>query len=89
MQIRHADGTIGEYDHLRHNGVVVKAGDPVKAGDLLGYSGNTGYSQSQHLHFMVFRAVDGLTRETFPIRFLIAGQRSTVEPVEGNSYTVP
>lgn len=89
VYVQHADGTIGEYDHLRYNGPAVKPGDRVKAGDLLGYSGNTGYSQGPHLHFYVYRAVDGHKRESFPIRFAVKGSSHPVEPVQGEAYTAP
>lgn len=37
------------YNHLSKN--VVKAGDRVKAGDLIGYSGETGNTFGAHLHY--------------------------------------
>lgn len=86
--IRHPDGTYGEYVHLRQGGVRVQPGQTVKARELLGYSGNSGYTQGPHLHFAVFRAVDGSQRETFPIRFR-AREGASVEPREGESYTAP
>ena len=89
VQVQHDDGTIGEYDHLRYNGAAVNPGDMVHAGDLVGYSGNTGYSQGPHLHFYVYRAVDGFKRESFPIRFAVAGSEEAVEPVQGQVYRAP
>ncbi|MDZ4725464.1 MAG: M23 family metallopeptidase [Leptospira sp.] len=53
VSILHDDGTIGNYVHLDFNGVVVKLGDKISVSQLLGYSGNTGYSQGPHLHFEV------------------------------------
>ncbi|MEO6253895.1 MAG: M23 family metallopeptidase [Ferruginibacter sp.] len=51
--IRHEDGSVAMYWHLQQNGVLINAGDPVKKGQLIGYSGNTGYSAFPHLHFQV------------------------------------
>lgn len=66
--ILHSDGTFAGYWHLRYRGVVVKVGDRVAAGQLIGYSGNTGWSSGPHLHFEVFRPTyDG--KETIPTFF--------------------
>lgn len=89
VMVRHDDGTIATYEHLSHDGVKVKVGQAVKAGDLLGYSGNTGYTAMPHLHFMVYRAKDGYGRESYPMKFKIVGQPVPVEPLEGLRYTAP
>lgn len=89
LRIRHADGTIGEYDHFRHQGIVVSEGQKVRAGDLVGYSGNTGFSSGPHLHFVVYKAQDGHKRQSFPIRFRVAGTREPVELQEGSTYQAP
>lgn len=54
--ILHDDGTMAAYSHLMSNGVNVKPGDQVKAGQSIGRSGNTGWSSAPHLQFEVFKA---------------------------------
>jgi murein DD-endopeptidase MepM/ murein hydrolase activator NlpD len=53
VTIQHDDGSMAHYWHLQKNGVVVNLGDTVKTGQVIGYSGNTGYSAFPHLHFEV------------------------------------
>ena len=49
----HDDGSFANYAHLKQNGAVVEVGDRVRAGERIGYSGNTGRSSGPHLHFDV------------------------------------
>lgn len=53
ISIKHDDGSTALYYHLKKEGVMVKEGDTVKAGQHIGFSGNTGYSAFPHLHFEV------------------------------------
>jgi murein DD-endopeptidase MepM/ murein hydrolase activator NlpD len=50
--VGHRDGTMASYGHLSP-GVVVAVDDSVAEGDLLGYSGSTGFAGRPHLHFHV------------------------------------
>ena len=69
IAILHADGTVGHYWHLKKDGVLVKTDDKVAEGQLIGYSGNTGYSAFPHLHFEV-RGYDAQGNyTTLPTRF--------------------
>lgn len=55
IHIEHDDGTLGTYGHLMENGSIVKVGDYVQKGQKIGYSGNTGYTGSPHMHFAVVK----------------------------------
>ena len=61
--INHNDGTRAGYWHLQHNGIVVNVGDTVQQGQLIGYSGNTGYTAFPHLHFIVWKSEAGSWRQ--------------------------
>lgn len=70
--VLHDDGTTGEYYHLQQDGALVDAGERVRAGQLIGLSGNTGHSALPHLHFAVYRAVDWGRTQSLPVRILSA-----------------
>jgi murein DD-endopeptidase MepM/ murein hydrolase activator NlpD len=53
ISIRHPDGSTAYYWHLKKEGVLIKTGDIVQKGQVIGLSGNTGYSAFPHLHFEV------------------------------------
>jgi murein DD-endopeptidase MepM/ murein hydrolase activator NlpD len=55
--IKHPNGLSTIYGHF--SSVSVSPGDTVQTGELLGYSGMTGYSTGPHLHFGVY-ATEGI-----------------------------
>jgi murein DD-endopeptidase MepM/ murein hydrolase activator NlpD len=86
--VEHDDGTHGNYYHLKKKGAAVKVGDRVRAGDLLGYSGSTGYSSGPHLHFSVTRVEKGSWKQmSLPFRFRTQ-KRIVSLPKRGDVYSV-
>jgi murein DD-endopeptidase MepM/ murein hydrolase activator NlpD len=85
--VLHDDGTFATYGHLR-KGAAVKEGDAVAQGQLLGHSGNTGYTTDPHLHFAVFALDAAGEASTVPIRFAGRGSDGFV-PAEGSYYGGP
>lgn len=53
VRIRHENGWVTQYCHLKRNSLKVKKGDKVKTGDVLGLVGNSGLTIYPHLHFQV------------------------------------
>ncbi|ADR22936.1 hypothetical protein MATR_32150 [Marivirga tractuosa] len=84
IKVYHDDGTIGSYVHLVQKGSFVKKGDQIQKGQLIGISGNTGWSSGPHLHFMVAQNKD-FRNITLPIKFLNYKKQLFI-PLESNSY---
>jgi len=74
--VAHKDGSIANYGHLKPGGALVKLGDQIKEGQVIGRSGNTGYSAGPHLHFEVFRPLSGKGTWSLPLRFFSRSSES-------------
>jgi murein DD-endopeptidase MepM/ murein hydrolase activator NlpD len=67
IELTHGRGIQTRYGHLTRS--VVRAGQRVKRGDLIGYMGSTGRSTGSHLHYEV--RIDG--KAVNPVPFMEAG----------------
>lgn len=82
IQIDEGGGEFGYYVHLCQNCVDVEVGDKVKQGQVIGRSGNTGYTTTPHLHYAVYEW-DGNCSTSFG--FADVEDEDGI-PVEGKTY---
>lgn len=68
VRILHDDGTMAVYAHLQANSLRVREGARVERGQWIANSGNTGYSNGPHLHFVI-QLNAGMSLESVPFRF--------------------
>lgn len=81
--VEHANGMETQYLHFSR--VTVKAGQPVRRGELLGFSGETGWSCGAHLHFKVAqRRTEGWNNPSLPARLVGYG-----DPDRGTLIVAP
>src|SRR5579884_2693312 len=84
--VDHGDGTAGLYMHLMFRGARVNVGDHVETGQLIAYSGNTGWTSAPHLHFMVMKAdKDDFYTQSMPVLFTDVPTDGGL-PLEDNTY---
>lgn len=86
INVEHDDGTIAGYVHLTMGGAMVRVGDFVRQGEVIGLSGDSGNSSEPHLHFHVQSCLGCSTmavvfRNTRPHpRGLLTGETYLAEP---------
>ncbi len=82
IRILHDDGSMAIYAHLELEKAQVHPGLQVEAGELIGYSGNTGFTTGPHLHFAI-QINQGMQLASVPFRFTDREGR-TFEPQQGS-----
>lgn len=68
VRILHDDGSMAVYAHLDPNSIRLHPGTRVPPGAWIASSGNTGFSNGPHLHFVV-QINAGMALESLPFRF--------------------
>lgn len=84
--IAHSDGSMASYGHLVR-GIRVRVGEQVREGQLLGYSGATGFAGQPHLHFHVGKRMLGEPGRTIPVKLRDAAGREVV--LEAGTWVDP
>lgn len=86
IKTSNSDGAENFFGHLSRK--LVEGGSRVRAGDLVGYSGNTGSSTGPHLHFEVRKGGNKLD----PMAYLSGAEANSLTagavPSNGNSLTL-
>lgn len=67
--IEHANGEKSMLAHFKKDSIVVKVGDKVEAGQLLGTCGNSGNSSEAHIHFQVTKPQEDGSELVIPVSF--------------------
>jgi hypothetical protein len=81
--VEHGNGLSTLYAHLSK--ILVRKGQTVKQGDLIGHGGDTGKADGKHLHFEV--QLSGMLLD--PMRVLPASQGRTVERASADCSSSP
>ncbi len=84
IMIKHPNGLSTLYAHLSLESVSI--GQSISTGELIGYSGNTGYSTGPHLHFGVY-ATEGVQIKKFTSSTNCKG--ATIPVADWSAYLNP
>lgn len=88
VMIQHTDGNYTIYAHMYPNSVIVKSGENVKQGQVLGYVGDTGSSRGAHLHFEIRKGSSASQSAVDPLTYLKADNPrptgSSIKNINGN-----
>ena len=66
--IDHGNSEFSEISHFKQHSIVVKDGDQVVRGQLLGYCGNSGLSMPAHIHYQLQRS-NNIGAQSLPAEF--------------------
>lgn len=81
--IKHNNGEYSTICHFERDSFLIKQGDLVKEGEILGKVGNSGNTQGPHIHFQVQLGIDPDNNKGIPITFKNAYEngkkRKTIE----------
>ncbi|MFD2118101.1 peptidoglycan DD-metalloendopeptidase family protein [Paenibacillus yanchengensis] len=81
--IEHMPGEYSYLAHLKQKSIVVKEGQQVKRGEIIGHLGNSGNSSEPHLHFHVADGHDLFQSKSIPVTL----ENNLQPPVQGAIWT--
>ncbi len=86
--IKHSDGTYTWYGHLAKNSILVRNGDVVDQGQVIGKMGNSGHSTATHLHFEVRLGSNSKSDRTYPLEYVDPNNPRPMSYGSGNSFSL-
>ena len=98
VRIRHTNGVITRYMHMKKGSIKVKVGDNVRKGQVIGSMGSTGNSTARHLHFDIsypdnvvlkrggFYVSSQNVTYVDPVPY-VTGEKSITTPTTSSKYT--
>ncbi len=81
-------GRYAAYDHLKRGSIVVRPGQRVTKGQVLGLTGNSGSSSGPHLHFQVMDAPSSARSEGLPYVFETFDLQGRTPPLDDALFSV-
>jgi len=76
--IEHVDNEFSMIAHFKKNSILVKSGEIVTEGQLIGKCGNSGNSSEPHIHFQIMDTPDIVYGKSIRILF-----KDGKEPIQG------
>lgn len=83
VEIMHSDGTMGLYMHLQRG--TVAPGAAVSQGEVIGLSGNSGWSYGAHTHVQVQQNCGSWWCASMPFQFIEDGALNSNEPLRSQN----
>ena len=85
--VNHGPGWATQYCHLRMGSLRVRKGQQVKAGDVIGLIGQSGFAEFPHVHFSVLR--DGKHIDPFAVADDKGGTSQIWSPAAQRQHALP
>lgn len=87
VKINHGNKNYTLYAHLK-NGVLVKKGQQVEKGQIIGYMGTTGHSTGNHCHYEVYEGGSSTSKRVNPISRTYVYEGQTVGSTTAKSKEI-
>lgn len=91
IHIRHSNGYVSEYGHLKSGSLLVNLNQPVQMGEQIALMGNSGQTTGNHLHFGLYQGTSinyNVNNWVDPVEYLYAYSDQTVGSTTAQNYDI-